>query len=93
LDASGVTLNVFFGTDEKEQPTFLSECVFEGQRWGIPVIVFINTPENDAWDPGMLAYACRIEAEIGADVVKTNYTRELGSFVVCGHTIIGPCSS
>jgi DhnA family fructose-bisphosphate aldolase class Ia len=89
LGASGVAVNVFVGsTYEREQLAFLADCVAGGEHWGMPVIAFINPPNQSASDPRLLAYACRIGAEIGADVVKTDYTGDPESFsVVIAHSL------
>lgn len=81
LGASGVAVNVFVGSNfEKEHFTFLSEIIEAGQRWGMPVIAFINPPGDRQFDPDSLVYAARIGAELGADVIKTDYSGDPDSF-------------
>jgi DhnA family fructose-bisphosphate aldolase class Ia len=82
MGASGVAVNVFIGSPyEKDHLSFLSQCVEKGNLWGMPVIAFVNPPIEHETNPKMLAYACRIGAEIGADVVKTNYSGDSTSFL------------
>ena len=74
LGASGVAVNVFIGSAfEKEQFEFLAACVSEGDIWGMPVIAFLSPPPDKQFNPEALAYICRVGAELGADVIKTNY--------------------
>jgi DhnA family fructose-bisphosphate aldolase class Ia len=81
LGANGVAVNVFVGSNfEKEHFAFLSETVEAGFRWGMPVIAFINPPVDSQFDPDALAYAARIGAELGADVIKTDYSGSPDSF-------------
>ena len=81
LGANGVAVNVFVGSIfEKEHFAFLSETVEAGLRWGMPVLAFINPPADRQFDPDALAYAARIGAELGADVIKTDYTGDPDSF-------------
>ena len=81
LGANGVAVNVFVGSKfEKKHFSFLSECAAAGQRWGMPVIAFINPPPERQFDPDALAYVSRIGAELGADVIKTNYSGHPDSF-------------
>lgn len=81
LGASGVAINVFIGSaHEREHLRHLSDVVIEGAHWGMPVVAFINPPEVDMFDAGALAYACRIGAELGADVIKTDFSGDQDSF-------------
>ena len=75
LGASGVALNVFVGSPhEEDQLARLGDAVASGARWGIPVVAFMSSPEPLQFDADAVAYACRVGAEIGADVVKTDFT-------------------
>ncbi len=82
LGASGVAVNVFIGSNfEKEHFEFLARTVETGFRWGMPVLAFINPPVDSQFDPDALAYAARIGAELGADVIKTDYSGSPDSFI------------
>jgi fructose-bisphosphate aldolase/2-amino-3,7-dideoxy-D-threo-hept-6-ulosonate synthase len=81
LGASGVALNIFIGSaSEQQQLDRLTTVVETGERWGMPVIAFINPPEEKQFDAEALAYVCRIGAELGADVIKTNFSGSIESF-------------
>lgn len=59
------------------------------QEWGMPhlAMVYPRGPGiQDPTDPGLVAHAARLGAELGADVVKVPYTGDAGSFrdVVAG---------
>ena len=82
LGAAGVVLNLFIGSKyEAEQLDQLAKTVDICDRWGMPVVVFAN-PSDDRWqfDLEKVTYACRIAAEVGADVVKTDYTGSVEGF-------------
>lgn len=81
LGASGVAVNVFIASAyESEQLRRLGRTVAIGARWGMPVVAFMNPPEHLQFDADALAYACRIGTEVGADVVKTDFTGDSRSF-------------
>lgn len=75
LNASGVALSIFVGSrHEKQTLLALSELVNEGQRHGMPVLAVTAVgKELGKKDSRYLALACRIAAEIGANIVKTYY--------------------
>ena len=82
LGASGVALNLFIGSRyEAEHLRQLAETAELCERWGMPLMVFAN-PADPAkqFDAEEVAYACRIAAELGADVVKTDYTGDPEGF-------------
>lgn len=86
--ASGVALNVFIGSPhEEEQLARLGAAVAAGARWGMPVVAFMSPPETLQFDAEALAYACRVGAEIGADVVKTDFTGDAETF----RSVIAQC--
>lgn len=81
LGASGVALNVFIASPrEEEQLSRLGDAVASGARWGMPIVAFMSPSEHLQFDPEAAAYACRVGAEIGADVVKTDFTGDPGTF-------------
>jgi DhnA family fructose-bisphosphate aldolase class Ia len=75
LGASGAALNIFLGAPrERQQLAALADAVAAGARGGLPIVAFINPPPTHPFDPAALAYAARVAAEIGADVVKTDWS-------------------
>ena len=55
----------------------IGETAREAHRAGIPLIVesvLWGSRAADRRDPDLLAYVCRMAAELGADVIKTEYT-------------------
>ena len=82
LGASGVAINLFIGSryeaKQLEQLCDAAECC---ERWGMPLMVFANPADSkQQFDAPQLAYACRVAAELGADVVKTDYPGDAESF-------------
>lgn len=82
LGAAGVALNLFIGSRyEAEHLRQLSETAELCDRWGMPLMVFANPADSASqFSPEEVAYACRIAAELGADVVKTDYTGDPEGF-------------
>jgi class I fructose-bisphosphate aldolase len=63
---------------------YLSELIGQSAEWNMPVLAemlpggFENPGE--LWTPDNVADACRIGAELGADIIKTTYTGDVDSF-------------
>ena len=76
LGASGVAINLFVGSEyEAQQLTQLGEVVNDCEKYGMPLIVLANPAGKDEQhDAEKLAYACMIAGEMGADIVKTEYS-------------------
>lgn len=72
LNVSAVTLSVFVGA-EGERTTLLNlaKLVDEGQKYGIPVLAVTAVGKEMTRDARYLGLACRICAELGAQMVKT----------------------
>ncbi len=85
--ADAVSLHVNVGSDyEPEQIEALSAVCREAERFGVPVLAMTYArganldgadPEHD---PEYVAHAVRLGEEVGADLVKTAYTGDPGSF-------------
>lgn len=81
LDADAIAVSVFFGREgDIEIYQWLAAMVEECQPYNIPVIAEMMPPENAAYDAKAIAHAARIGMEIGADVIKTNYSGNIDSF-------------
>jgi len=74
LNASAITLSVFVGA-EGERTTLLNmaKVIDAGQQYGIPVLAVTAVGKEMTRDARYLGLACRICAELGADMVKTYY--------------------
>lgn len=81
-DAVSVHVNV--GADhEHEMLTELGKLADECDAWGIPLLAMMyprGTRVGNEHDPQLVAHAARVGAELGADIVKTNYTGDPESF-------------
>ena len=69
---------------EAQTLPYLSELIGQSAEWNMPVLAemlpggFENPKE--LWTPEKVADACRIGAELGADLIKTTYTGNVESF-------------
>lgn len=75
LNVSAVALSVFVGAAYEHQTlTGLAALVDQARPLGIPVLAVTAVgKELEKRDSRYLALACRISAELGADIVKTYY--------------------
>ena len=85
LNASAVGVSVFVGTEYEQQTLLnLSRLVNECEDYGIPVMAVTAVgKELEKRDARYLALSCRIAAELGARIVKTNWCEDFEK-VVCG---------
>ena len=84
LGADGVSLHINIGgSEEPEMLEQLGSTADQCHRWGMPLLAMMYPRgENigDPHDPRVVGHAARIGAECGADIVKTVYTGDAGSF-------------
>ena len=81
MDADAVVVSVFFGREgDIEIYQWLAALIEECRPYDMPVIAEMMPPENVAYDPVAIAHAARIGMEIGADVIKTNFSGDVESF-------------
>ncbi|MFQ5428030.1 MAG: 3-hydroxy-5-phosphonooxypentane-2,4-dione thiolase [Thermodesulfobacteriota bacterium] len=74
LNVAGVALSVFVGSElEKQSLLGLAELVDMAGEYGVPVLAVTAVGKEMARDARYLGLACRISAELGANVVKTYY--------------------
>jgi fructose-bisphosphate aldolase/2-amino-3,7-dideoxy-D-threo-hept-6-ulosonate synthase len=81
-DAISVHINVG-ATQEPEMLLKLSTITAKCDSWGVPSLAMMyprGPTIKSEHDPEAVAHAARLGAELGADVVKTNYTGNLASF-------------
>lgn len=82
LNVSAMALSIFVGSEfEKQTLVSLTRLVDEGVKYGIPVLAVTAVGKDMARDARYLGLACRIAAELGADLVKTYYCEEFESVV------------
>jgi class I fructose-bisphosphate aldolase len=84
LGADGVSVHVNLG-DETERMMLadLGKITSEAAEWGMPVLamVYARGPKiKNGFDPEIVAHCARVGEELGADVVKVNYTGDVESF-------------
>lgn len=72
LNASAVAISIFVGSPhEKQTLTNLARLCDRGQKYGIPVLAVTAVGKEMTRDARYLGLACRIAAELGAQIVKT----------------------
>jgi len=82
LNASAVAVSIYVGSEhEKETLMNLSHLVDEGERFGMPVLAVTAVGREMVRDARYLALACRIAAEMGAQLVKTYYCEDFEKVV------------
>lgn len=74
LNAACLAISIFVGSpNEKTTLTNLARLCDEGQRYGIPVLAVTAVGKEMTRDARYLGLACRIAAELGAQIIKTYY--------------------
>ena len=81
LGAGGVVMFLIFGVETgqmfADNARAVAGAAREAHRLGLPLIVetvLWGSRITDKRDPDMLAFGCRMAAELGADAIKTEYT-------------------
>ena len=84
LGADGVSIHINIGADEEPEMLHDASKVVEATRtWGVPLIAMIyprGRKIKDENDPEVVNIAVRAGVELGADIVKTNYSGDIDSF-------------
>lgn len=84
MGADGVSIHINIGADEEPEMLQDAHRVVEAAReWGVPLIAMMyprGKKIKDEHDPQVVNIAVRVGAEIGADIVKSNYTGDIDSF-------------
>ena len=81
-DAVSVHINVGSKT-EPDQLAFLGRTAKICREWSIPLLAMMyprGEKIRNEFDVEVVAHAARVGAELGADVIKTNYTGSIESF-------------
>jgi fructose-bisphosphate aldolase/2-amino-3,7-dideoxy-D-threo-hept-6-ulosonate synthase len=84
LGADAVSIHVNIGADdEAEMLKDMGEIAKDCNKWGMPLLAMMyprGKKIKDEKDVGVVKLAARVGAELGADIVKTNYTGNIKSF-------------
>lgn len=81
-DAVSIHVNIGSGT-EADQLTEMGEVAEQCDTWGIPLIAMMYPRGKDiknSNDAELVAHVARAGAELGADIIKTNFTGDIDSF-------------
>ncbi len=84
MGADGVSVHVNLGDEtEANMLADLGQAAKDASRWGMPLVamVYARGPKvKDEYDPDVVAHCARVGTELGADVVKVNYTGDPETF-------------
>lgn len=84
LGCDAVSIHVNVGADhEHEMLAELGKLADVCDAWDIPLLAMMyprGTRVGNEHDPQLVAHAARVGAELGADIIKTNYTGDPESF-------------
>ena len=84
LGADAVSLHINVGApSEHEMLMKLGDVADECDSLGLPLLAMMyprGPSVSSEYDPEMVAFAARIGAELGADIIKTNYTGSVETF-------------
>jgi putative autoinducer-2 (AI-2) aldolase len=82
LNATGVGLSIFVGEKNEDRTiSNLGRLVNSAVEYGMPVLAITAVGREMARDSRYLALACRIAAEIGANMVKTYYCEDFEEII------------
>jgi len=84
MGADACSIHVNIGADDEPQMLHDAHKISESCReWGMPLLAMMyprGKKIKDENDPEVVNIAVRVGAELGADIVKTNYTGDIDSF-------------
>jgi len=84
LGADAVSVHINIGSaNEAEQLQALGEVAETCATWGMPLLAMMyprGPKVGSEHDPDLVAHAARVGAELGADIVKTNFTGSSETF-------------
>ena len=84
MGADAVSLHINVGaSSEHEMLVKLGNIADECDSLGLPLLAMMyprGPSVSSEYDPEMVAFAARIGAELGADIIKTNYTGSVETF-------------
>ncbi|KUO41686.1 MAG: fructose-bisphosphate aldolase [Hadesarchaea archaeon DG-33-1] len=84
LGADAISVHINVGApNEPEQLRSFGEVAEICAGWGMPLLAMMyprGPKVKSEHDPAMVAHAARVGGELGADIIKTNYTGNINSF-------------
>jgi fructose-bisphosphate aldolase/2-amino-3,7-dideoxy-D-threo-hept-6-ulosonate synthase len=84
MGADAVSVHINVGSEnESEMFHTLGQVSGQCMRWGIPLVAMMyprGRKVKSEYDVEAVKLAARIGAELGADIIKTNYTGDIDSF-------------
>jgi len=84
LGADAISIHVNVGAEnEPEMLESLGAVAMECEEWGMPLLAMMyprGPKVKSEHDAEMVKHAARVGAELGADIIKTNYTGDPDSF-------------
>ena len=81
-DAVSIHVNIGSGTEAKQLKE-MGDVAEQCDLWGIPLIAMMYPRGKDIKNPNdaeLVAHVARAGAELGADIIKTNFTGDVDSF-------------
>ncbi|HEX3043534.1 MAG TPA: 2-amino-3,7-dideoxy-D-threo-hept-6-ulosonate synthase [Bacillota bacterium] len=91
MGCDAVSIHINIGTNkEPEMLKDFAQISSECYKYGIPLLAMIyirGGKITNEYDKNLVKHAARIGAELGADVVKVNYTGDIESF----HEVVDSC--
>ncbi len=91
MGADGVSIHINIGAnDEPEMLQDAHKAIESAREWGMPLLAMMYSRGKkitDEHNPEVVNIAVRVGGELGADIVKTNYTGDIDSF----HEIVKGC--
>ncbi len=84
MGADAVSIHINIGAeDEPEMLQGAHKCIESAREWGMSLLAMMYSRGKkiaDEHNPQVVNIAVRVGAELGADIVKTNYTGDIDSF-------------
>lgn len=84
MGADGISIHLNIGADDEPEMLQDAHIAVEASReWGLPLLAMMYSRGKkikNEHDPEGVNIAVRVGAELGADIVKTNYTGDIDSF-------------
>lgn len=91
MGADAVSVHINIGSDtESDQLEKLGSVARQCDDWGMPLIAMMYPRGKDIKnpnDPELVAHVARAGAELGADIIKTNFTGDVDTF----RTVVEGC--